>query len=220
MASLGILTAGVAHEINNPLNFIMGSYIGLELYFEDKNIDDEEVEPLLESLRAGLDKASAIVQSLNQFSRQNEKYDEECDINSIIENCLTMLNYQVKYGVTISKIFNNNVNIKGNTGKLHQAFMNILLNAFQAINSKGEIIIKTYSDQDTATIEITDNGEGISEEIIPKITDPFYTTKEPGEGTGLGLSITYNIIKTHKGKLEFNSEEGKGTTVRVILPVG
>jgi signal transduction histidine kinase len=220
MASLGILTAGVSHEINNPLNFIMGGYAGLVSYFEEHEIKDSTVNLLLGSINTGIGRASEIVKGLNQFSRNNEDYDEDSDINAIINNCLAMLQNQLKKNITIENLLSGNpLIIKGNVGKLHQLFMNILTNSIQAITNKGKITIITEKGNDKVLIEITDNGTGISKENLAHITEPFFTTKDPGQGTGLGLSISYAIIKDHNGTLEFESEIGKGTTVKITLPV-
>ena len=219
MASLGTLTAGVAHEINNPLNYIMGSYVVLKNYFKKEPCNNQEyVDDLLEKLKSGLDKSTNIVSGLNQFSRDNKSLDEDCDINSIIENCLIMLNHQIKNRIDIKRFYSNkDVIIKGNAGQLHQAFTNILTNAVQAIEDKGTITLKSETQNGNIIIDISDTGMGIPHEYIAKITDPFFTTKNPGEGTGLGLSITYSIIKDHKGKMEFNSELNKGTTVKITF---
>jgi signal transduction histidine kinase/streptogramin lyase len=221
MASLGVLTSGVAHEINNPLNYIMCAHMGFENYFEENNlIEDEVISELLDNLKEGVERASAIVQGLNQFSRASDSDTEECHLHSIIDNCLVMLNNKLKHRIEVEKnYYKEDLIIMGNVGKLHQAFINILSNAMQAIPEKGQIIINTKNENNTAIIEISDNGSGISEEDLSKITDPFFTTKDPGEGTGLGLSITYNIIHKHGGKLKFDSTEGKGTTVTVSLPI-
>jgi signal transduction histidine kinase len=109
--------------------------------------------------------------------------------------------------------------LTGNIGKLHQAFFNTLVNAVQAIENDGTIAITTRVKNGNISIEITDTGRGISEKNISKITDPFFTTKEPGEGTGLGLAITYNIIREHDGKLQFTSKENTGTTATIELPI-
>lgn len=221
MASLGILTSGVAHEINNPLNYIMGAYVGLENYFEENNIlGDENILYLLNSLKEGIERAAAIVQGLNQFSRDSKSNNEECNLHSIIDNCLVMLNNQLKHRVEVKKNYlHEDLLISGNVGKLHQVFINILSNALQSISEKGLISIRTQYYNNSAIIEISDNGSGISEKDLPKITDPFFTTKDPGKGTGLGLSITYNIISEHSGKLEFDSIIEKGTTVKITLPL-
>jgi signal transduction histidine kinase len=220
MASLGVLTAGVAHEINNPLNFIMGAYIGLENYFnETGEYKDEKIQILLNSIQTGVDRASDIVKGLNQFSRNNDSLSEVCDIHSIINNCLLMLNNQLKDRIEVQKDFTNEeLKVPGNVGKLHQAILNILSNSNQAIEKEGKISITTFKKGNNIIIEISDTGIGISKNNITKITDPFYTTKDPGKGTGLGLSIAYSIIQDHKGRIEFQSEINIGTTVKITLP--
>lgn len=220
MASLGILTAGVAHEINNPLNYIMGSYIGLDNYFKEKKIVDKNINTLLYSLKTGINNAANIVKGLNQFGRTNDTFEDKCDIHSIINNCLLMLHYQYKNKIEIDKNYSNEkLQILGNNGKLHQVFFNILVNSVQAIKDKGKISIETKVSDKNIVIKISDTGEGINKEDIPRITDPFFTTKDPGEGIGLGLSISYTIIKAHKGNIKFSSEKNKGTTANVYLPI-
>jgi len=221
MASLGILTAGVAHEINNPLNYIMGSYVGLLHNYEERTILDnyEQVGQLINAMKIGIDRSTAIVQGLNQFSRTSESHDEECNVHEIIDNSLTMLHNQIKHYISVEKnYYNTDIVVKGNVGNLHQVFINIFGNAIQAIESKGIITVKTEDKKSEVIITIQDTGVGIPKENMKKLTDPFFTTKDPGKGTGLGLSITYNIIKEHKGELLFESEEGKGTTVKIKLP--
>lgn len=220
MASLGTLTAGIAHEINNPLNYIMGAYIGLKNYFNSYGSEDEKkTSKMLNGIKEGIKRASNIVNGLNQFSRDNSRFDEDCEIHTILDNCLVILYYQLKHNISIvKKYYNKPIIVSGNVGKLHQVFTNILTNAIQAINNKGIIKIKTKINQEKVFIEILDNGCGIKEEHIKQITDPFFTTKSPGEGTGLGLSISYSIIKEHKGIIEFESEINKGTKVTIIIP--
>lgn len=219
MASLGTLTAGIAHEINNPLNYIMGSYVVLKNYFKKEPCNNQEyIDDLLEKLKSGLDKSTNIVSGLNQFSRDNKSLEEDCDLNSIIENCLIMLTHQIKHRIDVKRFYTNKeAIIKGNVGQLHQAFTNILTNAVQSIEDKGTIILKSEAQNGKIIIDISDTGIGIPPEHIAKITDPFFTTKNPGEGTGLGLSITYNIIKDHKGQIEFDSKINKGTTVKITF---
>ncbi|WP_132434389.1 GAF domain-containing sensor histidine kinase [Natronoflexus pectinivorans] len=221
MASLGTLTAGVAHEINNPLNFLTGASLGLENYLEkEAHKDDEELKLLVESIQTGVERISNIVRGLNQFSRYNPDFNEECQISTILENCLIMMNNQIKDKITVEKDFSTGLKTMGNVGKIHQLFMNLLLNSVHAIDNEGKITIKTFPrGEKFAVIEIEDSGSGIDANIIHKITDPFFTTKAPGKGTGLGLSISYNIIKEHKGQLKFESEPGKGTKVQVLLPL-
>lgn len=220
MASLGILTAGVAHEINNPLNYILGGVTGLENYFHEEKNQNKNISLFINSIKSGIDRVSSIVNGLNKLSRNNETYDEECDIHEIIENCLTIINSELKNRIQIIKEFSNNrLIVQGNIGQMHQVFINILVNASQSINNKGSISIMSKAEKEYILIEISDTGCGIEKENISKITDPFFTTKEAGKGTGLGLSITYNIIQMHKGTITFESEQNKGTTVKIILPL-
>lgn len=219
MSSLGLLTAGIAHEINNPLNFIMGAYQGIQNFLEQTDCKNEEILMCLDSIKIGVERASGIVKGLNQFSRDNNTNDEDCNIQVILDNCLLMLQNQLKKGIEVIRQGEQAFITKGNVSKLHQVFINLLTNAIQSIANEGRIILSTSQEQQYIVIEITDNGTGISKENLLKITDPFFTTKEPGKGTGLGLSITYNIIKDHNGHLEFDSEPGKGTTARVKLPI-
>ena len=220
MVSLGILTAGVAHEINNPLNFIMGGYSGLENYFEDNETQAKEVKVFLSSIKTGISRATKIVKGLNQFSRTNDTFNDECDVHSIINNCLLMLQNQLKNKIKVSTKFDiKQSTVPGNEGKLHQVFINVLANSIQSISNQGSITVNTQIKEQNFIIKISDTGSGINKKHLSKITDPFFTTKDPGKGTGLGLSITYSIIKEHKGNLEFQSELDKGTTVIITLPL-
>ncbi|WP_319499943.1 ATP-binding protein [uncultured Draconibacterium sp.] len=217
MASLGVLTAGVAHEINNPLNYIVGAYEALKQ--KDTHSGDEEAEMLLDAIKTGVDRVAGIVKSLNQFSRDTPAENEECNIHEIIDDSLVMLHSRLNNKIEIHKnYFKDSFVTFGNVGNFHQVFLNILSNAEQAINEKGKIWIKTTKNDNYLIITITDSGKGIEKDAINKITDPFYTTKDPGEGIGLGLSIVFGIIKEHGGRLEFESEVNKGTTVTVMLP--
>ncbi|WP_424962678.1 sensor histidine kinase [Ekhidna sp.] len=212
MASLGMLSAGVAHEINNPLNFIKG---GLEI-LEDGLKEEKELKfeaaPSMHVIKEGLSRASVIVNSLNHFSRNTESMDERCDIHDILNNSLIMLQPKLKYKGTVEKTFTKEkLVIKGNEGKLHQAFLNIISNAEQAIDKKGTILVKTRKNTNTIDVEIADDGVGISKEHLNKISDPFFTTKPVGQGTGLGLAITYKIIEDHNGSIDVSSKPGKGT---------
>lgn len=220
MASLGVLTSGVSHEINNPLNYIMGGYIGLERYFSNKALNNKEIALFLHSIKTCLERASQIVKGLNQFTYDSGSLDELCDIHSIIDNCLLMVQNQLNNKIEIKKDFcNENIFIEGNVSNLHQVFINIFTNSIQAIDEKGSIFIKTDKSSDQITILIKDSGKGIDKKEITKITDPFFTTKNPGEGTGLGLAISAQIIKKHKGSIEFISEKNKGTTVLLKFPL-
>jgi len=220
MASLGILTSGVSHEINNPLNYILGGYTGLEKYFEEKGIQDETVEILMHSIKTGIDRSSKIVSGLNQFSRNNETLEEQCDIHEIMDNCLLMIRHQVKNRIEITKDYSKDCPlIIGNVGKMHQVFLNVLINACQSIEDKGRIVISTKTTEDIVLIKVSDTGVGISKENLSRVLDPFYTTKDPGMGTGMGLAITYSILKEHEGQIDIESDKDIGTTVKISLPI-
>lgn len=221
MASLGVLSAGIAHEINNPLNFIHGGASAIRFYMEENlpsHFDD--ILPLLDAIDTGVKRASAIVSSLSHYSRGNDLAFEKCEMHSIIDNCLIMLQNQLKNKIKIIKNFaQESLSISGNEGKLHQAILNIIANAEQSIETTGSITITTEKTENMAQITIADTGHGISEENLQKIFDPFFTTKAPGKGTGLGLSIAFNIIQEHNGKIKFDSAIDLGTKVIIKLPL-
>ena len=220
MASLGIMTAGIAHEINNPLNYILGGVTGLENYLSSEELNNEKIILFINSIKVGVNRVTSIVSGLNQMSRNVETYDEKCDIHSIIENCLLIIHPQIRNRIEVVKNYSKTpLIISGNVGQMHQVFSNILLNASQAIIDKGIIDINTELINDTVQIKISDSGCGIPEENLVKVTDPFFTTKEPGKGTGLGLSIVYNLLQAHKGNIKFESEVNKGTEVTISLPI-
>ena len=220
MASIGVLAAGVAHEINNPLNYIMGGVTGLETMFKEQIHENKEsFKPIMDAIKEGVRRTGEIVNGLSHFSRTGNSIKEDCDINLILDNCLIILKNRLKNKIEIKKYYNNLSDIiKCNNSKFHQVFLNILSNAEQSIKEKGIITISTEINNKFAVISIEDNGEGISNDNLSKITDPFFTTKEPGKGAGLGLSIVYQIIEEQKGTIEFKSKIGKGTKVIIKLP--
>lgn len=224
MASIGILTAGVAHEINNPLNFIKTGLYGIESIIEDDDLTDtteikQEIKSIALKMGIGVDKVAEIVKSLNHFSRNNQLEFQKCSLNKILINCLSILNHEFKNKIAIKQTFlKNNIELLGNESKLHQVFLNLILNSIQSIETTGEIEINSKLNLNEAIITITDTGKGIPEAFKNKIFDPFFTTKPAGKGTGLGLSIVMQIIKDHHGDITFASAEGKGTVVTLILP--
>lgn len=220
MASLGILLAGVGHEINNPLNFINGGIQGLKNLENRSEAYASESKPFYDIIEEGVGRAANIVKSLSHFSRKTGKMNEPCDIHLIIDNCLTILHNRLKHKVDVEKILTSEDSIiVGSEGKLHQAILNVLSNAEQAIETKGIISITTQRSKNAFSLSIKDNGAGISKENIAKVGYPFFTTKEVGMGTGLGLSITYSIIEEHKGNIELNSKMGEGTEFILNFPV-
>jgi len=221
MSLLGILASGIAHEINNPLNFIKGGYIGIERYFEENlNEHSHNVKPFFEAIDTGVERAAGIISSLTNYTGRSEKNNSKCNLNTIIDDCLVILANQLRFKIEVTKeLTSDDYLLLGNESKLHQAVLNIILNAVQAIEGAGTISIKTSVKDNKIYLSVSDTGCGISEDVLPHILDPFYTTKEVGEGTGLGLSDTDTIIREHFGSLEIKSVVGDGTEVLIILPL-
>ena len=218
MASIGMLSAGISHELNNPLNYIQNGVQVLEDELKNEEVDNENIPTVIDIIRSGVKKAAQIVLNLNHFGSKDVEQNENCNLHYILDNCCSVIVNNHSDKLTIRKAYTNEkLEIVGNTGKLHQVFLNLLTNAEQAIEEKGEIYIQTKKNSSEIVIEISDTGVGIPEEIMDKIYEPFFTTKAPGSGTGLGLSISFNIIKEHKGELNLTSNHGNGTTARVTF---
>jgi PAS domain S-box-containing protein len=219
LRSLGEMAAGVAHEINNPLGGIL---IYASLVMEGLASDDAKRGDL-EKVVHEATRCKEIVKSLLEFARQSGPKFELTDVNRAITDGLLFLENQVTFhNIEIIKELDPALPpMWGNTGQLKQVFLNIMINAADAMHGRGALTIKTFpsADNNKVIIEFTDTGGGIPEEILPRIFDPFFTTKGVGEGTGLGLSMSYGIVREHKGNIEVDTVEGSGTTFRVVLPV-
>ena len=171
-----------------------------------------------ESLEGSL-RVKNVVQNLRNFSRLDEASMKWADLHEGLDSTLLLLNNELKNRIEIHKEYQVLPKVYCHPGNLNQVFMNILLNAIQAIEQKGNIWIKTGQREGQVEISIRDDGRGIPEKYQNKVFDPFFTSKPVGKGTGLGLSISYNIIKEHHGQITFSSQEGKGTTFLIRLPI-
>lgn len=248
MASLGQLAAGIAHELNNPVGFVYGNLdlihdsirdlVGLLEYYDadpavtdferaaehKKEIRYETLIPDLESMiadcREGAQRIRDIVQNLRTFSRLDEAEFKEVDIHEGINSTVRILSRYFSTGnISLVRDFGEIPAIEGYSGQLNQVWMNLLANAAQALGSEGgEVTIQTRLNADSVDVSISDTGSGIPQEHVDRIFDPFYTTKPVGEGTGLGLSITFSIVERHSGRINVQTEAGKGTTFTVTLP--
>ncbi len=204
-------------SINNELK---NQVQAVKEYEEQIEIDylKEDIPELLGDCKDGTDRVGRIVGDLKSFAHPGNDKKTLIDINKGLESTLNVVYNELKYKATVTKEFGNTLRVEGFPQKLNQVFMNILVNAGQAIKEKGEIKILTETQGDKAVITISDNGCGIDQAHLSKIFDPFFTTKEIGKGTGLGMNIAYNIIQEHNGTIEIESEVGKGTRFIIKLP--
>lgn len=245
MTSLGTLVSGVAHEINNPITSVMlnAPIIQklwknieplLQKHFEENgdfkvgNMNYSQLHSripvLLDDIAEGAKRVKVIVDDLKNYARQTPpQMNDSVDINAVVQKSIGLVANLLKKSTKNFSINcqNNLTTVKGNSQRIEQVVINLLVNACQALTDKSQpISISTFYDiqEQVICIRIIDGGKGIPEEMLERITDPFFTTKREEGGTGLGLSICDKIIKDHQGIMVFNSEPGKGTSVTVSLP--
>ena len=231
MASLGQLVAGIAHEINNPLSFVMSHLLTVENRLQGVI---EEVSPhlskasapkldkirqRLQDMHMGLERVKDLVVKLRTFSRIDEGEFNIVSIRENIESVLTLLQHRLKDRIRLRRQYSNDDTLACYPSLLNQAFMNILSNAIDAIEGQGEITITTGRMDSQFFISIADTGPGISDILRERIFEPFFTTKPIGAGTGLGLAITYRIIQKHEGYIEAHNRKAGGTEIIIKLPV-
>lgn len=178
-----------------------------------------DISQLLEESIEGSERVSQIVSNLKSFSRIDESETKEFDLNEGIQSTLRLLHNEIKYKCKVETKLNPLPKILCASGQLNQVFMNLIVNAIQACDEKGEIYIQSSHLRDHVEIKVSDNGVGIPKHALPNIFDPFFTTKPVGEGTGLGLSLSYGIIQEHNGEIKVKSQEGKGTEFTVRIPI-
>jgi len=258
MASLGIMAAGVAHEINNPLSFVisntdtLASYVEittrlitgyssfLKVFAEKQHRDasteiekmrafeeQEEIEyvtqdsqKLIEESRGGLERIRKIVNGLKRFSRLDNSSLQMTQINDEILNTLELLRNELKYACKVETHLMELPLINCNPGELSQVFMNLLMNAAQSMPAGGGVVaIETKALSESVEIRFKDNGAGMSDAVLKKLFQPFFTTKPIGKGTGLGLAISYGIVEKHGGRISVESIEGKGSCFTISLPL-
>jgi two-component system NtrC family sensor kinase len=257
LASLGQMAAGVAHEINNPVSYVMSNlgtldeYVSVlspllqlqrELMEEPGPATEEARRELLERMReqwkqgdvdyilgdmpemiqesqAGTRRIQEITQSLRAFAREDSGAPQLVDVNAELSSTLKMVWNELKYKCEVKRDFGALPPISFHPTQLAQVFTNLLVNAAQAIETRGEIRIRTRHEGSDVVVEIADTGKGMTQETLTKLFTPFFTTKPRGQGTGLGLSVSYGIITRHRGRIDVQSEPGKGSTFILRLPV-
>jgi two-component system NtrC family sensor kinase len=216
LASVGLLAAGVAHEINTPLTGI-SSYA--QMLLEELDAGDPR-RLILQKIETQTRRAAGITNSLLNLARPEQTAPEALDINAIIEDVLQLFSPQIRgRNIRLEVDLDGKLpDIPGHKGKLQQVLLNLLINARDAVGGHGRITITSCRRDGRVVVEVTDDGVGIAEDDLPRIFDPFFTTKKRGEGTGLGLSITYGIVQELKGDIQVESNPGKRTSFRVELP--
>jgi two-component system NtrC family sensor kinase len=220
IAAIGTLTAGIAHELNNPINNIALTAEALKEDFGQ--MDEGEAQGLMQDILVQAERASEIVKGLLDFSRSERPELEPVSIVMVIDDTLKLVRNQLMLsGIQVDKEISPEVPpISGDRKSLQQVFLNLFINAIQAMSDGGQLIIRVWSDRDQwLHVDVKDTGQGIDPEHLPHIFDPFYTTKEVGRGTGLGLSVTYGIIEKHGGHIEVHSKKGEGALFSIVLPV-
>src|SRR6202522_3072261 len=217
LTSLGLLAAGVAHEVNTPLA-VISNYI--QMLAKQIPADDPR-QPTIERIVKQTFRASEIVNNLLNFSRTGAAELIEVDINSVLEETLALVQHPLKTAhVNVVKNYKPELPaVLGSITRLQQVFLNLFMNARDAMPQGGLLEVRTLAYNGSVAIEVTDTGAGISPENLQRIFDPFFTTKATGRGTGLGLSVSYGIIKEHAGKVDVRSTPGKGTSFRLEFPV-
>ncbi|HEY9167004.1 MAG TPA: ATP-binding protein [Candidatus Kryptonia bacterium] len=226
LASLGQLSATVAHEINNPISGVLNLAMLLERILKDDGVPKERIdefrkylgEIVRETARVG-----RIVTDLLAFSRRSKPQSANVDLNGVIRNTMRLLSHRLEMGnIKLTLCLADNLpKIECDVSQMQQVIINLIMNAAEACAATGvgEVNVATREEADSVVLEVSDNGEGIPKEILPKIYDPFFTTKGEGKGVGLGLSVVYGIVDAHNGDIEVKSDVGKGAVFKVTLPV-
>jgi len=229
MRTLGQLVAGVAHELNNPIGFVHANLKLLEEYVDklaaaqsagqDTSRAREAIAKLLARSREGTDRVKKIVADLRTFSRMDQAELQEADLNSEIDRTLTLMEPRCRNCIEIERDFEALPRVRCHAGQLNQVFMNLLMNACDALGDHGHIRVRTRASDGRVRLEFEDDGPGIPASVRDRVFEPFFTTKPVGQGTGLGLSLSHGIVERHGGRIWCESEEGVGARFVIELPV-
>ncbi|AKJ07566.1 phospho-acceptor domain-containing protein [Archangium gephyra] len=222
LSSLGMLAAGVAHEINNPMSFVTSNVNSMLRDLRDEpNLSEvmkEYVDDVLPATLDGIKRVNTIVGDLRRFARGDPEAHTSYELDAEVETALRIVHGQLSH-VRVEKELGGVGRSVGRPRQLVQVLVNLLVNAGQATASGGLVRIRTRRDAESIHVEVSDTGTGMSEETKRHLFEPFFTTKPSGEGTGLGLSVVHGIVKSHGGHIEVESEEGKGTCFKLRLPL-
>jgi signal transduction histidine kinase len=221
--------AGVAHELNNPIGFVHANLQLLDEYIRklveaqltggDTERAREAITKLLSRSREGTERVKKIVQDLRTFSRMDQAELQDASLHEEIDRTLALMEPRFKNGVLVERDYGDIPRVRCYAGQLNQVFLNLLMNACDAMHDQGRISIRTRRGPLGVRLEFSDDGPGIPESVRSRIFDPFFTTKPVGEGTGLGLSLSHGIIERHGGSIHVESEPGSGSTFVIDLPL-
>jgi two-component system NtrC family sensor kinase len=226
LAAIGQLAAGVMHEINNPLATILACAEALELRAELLTAQDRtSYEEFLKIIDTEVQRCRRIVDGLLDFARPKAGATKAVNVNDVVEQTLFLLKHHARFKhLTVVRALAPALpSLRGDQERLVQSFMALMLNAMDAMDARGRLTVRTQINpqrRDEVLVEFIDTGQGIPQDQLPKIFEPFYTTKPQGRGTGLGLSICYGIIQEHRGRIDVESQIGVGTNFKVYLPTG
>jgi signal transduction histidine kinase len=229
LSSLGQLVAGVAHELNNPIGFVHANLQLLDEYVEKlarAQAEGKETEKIRDAIakllsrsREGTHRVKEIVQNLRTFSRMDQADLQVADLHEELDRTIGLMENRFKEGVTVVRDYGDLPRVRCYPGQLNQVFLNLLMNACDAMQNRGSIEIKTRRSENGVRLEIRDDGPGVPPQLLNRLFDPFFTTKEVGKGTGLGLSLSHGIIERHRGKFSVKSNLGEGATFVIELPL-
>lgn len=218
MEAIGKLASGIAHDFNNVLTVIIGYS---EMILAQQNIDSELFNKV-EQIKFASERAANLTKQLLAYSRKQILKEEIIDINSVFMNMQQMLFPLIGENIKLKILFDRNIGyFKGDKGQIEQVFMNLIVNAKDAMPNGGELLIKTQQiveNENFIAVSVEDTGFGIEEKVLNKIFEPFFTTKDSGKGTGLGLSVVYGIVTQHKGKISVESKINTGTKFKILFP--
>jgi C4-dicarboxylate-specific signal transduction histidine kinase len=231
MTTLGVMAAGMAHEINQPLNVIqVCADFFLKMLRRGAKIDDEDLRSMANDIVANVERATGVIKHVRDFARQSELVRSRVNINDPIRDVFKVLGHQLKvHDIDVQVELDPDLpDIMAEHNRLEQVFINLVSNAIDAMDEKcsqpdfkncpKELKIKSHVSGERVAVHVSDTGTGMSEDVKNKIIEPFFTTKKVGKGTGLGVSISYGIVKDYDGSMDIESEIGQGTTFKLTFP--
>jgi two-component system NtrC family sensor kinase len=227
LESVGQLAAGLAHEINNPIAYVRANLTMLRKEWEAlraragtaPGAPCDEGEALIDESLEGVERVAGIVRDMRDFSRDADGERVPCDLNAVVESSVRMASTWRRGSTRVEERYGEIPPVHGAEGQLRQVALNLIVNALQAVEPPGRVVVTTFAEDETVVLRVQDDGCGIGEEHLDRLFDPFFTTKPAGEGTGLGLYVSYEIVRSHGGEIRVHGRRPRGATFEVRLPV-